>query len=71
MCNIIKEERAEGRTEGRAEGKAEGREEGRAEGEERICKLLSYLRKEHRIGELEKVVSNKAYREQLLDHYKI
>ena len=75
MCKIIEEEREEGRAEGREEGKAEGRargrEEGKAEGEERICKLLFYLTKDHRIGELEKVVSNKEYRERLFDHYKI
>lgn len=51
--------------------KREGREEGREEGEERLAALVRRLLAENRIEEIEKVVSDDAYRKGMYKKYDI
>lgn len=61
--------RKEGEAVGRKEGREEGRKEGRKDGEERMSSLCRFLFKENRIKDMERAVSDKAFREALFQEF--
>ena len=63
--SMIAYERAEARTEGRAEGLAEGL----AEGQQRINQLLQLLIRDARTDEIERMIADPQYQDQLLEEY--
>ena len=53
------------------EGKAEGLKEGREEGEDALAKLIKCLQEDARIEDINKALSDKEYRKQLMQEYNI
>ena len=68
---LIMEYKEEGRAEGHAEGRTEGLVEGRIEGEDKLASLINALISAGRSQEIEKVVNDKEYRDQLYDEFEI
>ncbi len=71
MCLAISEIREEGREEGRKEGRKEGREEGREEGMNLLCALIRRLKGLGRSEDMDRVLYDEAYRNELLDELEI
>ena len=67
----IKSEKEISYEEGKAEGLKAGREEGREEGEDALAKLIKCLQEDARIEDINKALSDKEYRKQLMQEYNI
>ena len=66
----VAEGRREGMRQGILEGRLEGRQEGLVEGEARFARLTEILLLEGKMADLQRIISDTEFREQLYSIYK-